>query len=569
MASMIEIILSAKDKTVSGFASARKRISDFASANVAAFKQAANVVAGFAKAIAAVGATVGGAVATVVGYYSKQQKAETDIASALRAHGSAVDDVLPKMLALASAIQDETGAADEATLALMAKIKNLGIADDKMAEATRGALGLAKALGVDQASAARYAALALNGEFTTLQRYIPALREAATDGEKMAIVQELMARGYEQQRESLDTVTGRFAELKGRVGDFLEAIGGAITNSSGFEGVLASLSERIKEVHGRFSDWVNNGGMNRLIASVKVFAAEAVNNFMNMKDAAVGTGKIVLDSFMSPFRYIGNIIGANINAWVEQFKYLADVVKEAFAKVSDPFGHDFTMPSAQPMKSATSLAMASFTDLGAFDKVADDYNEMVGAISEREGQHRDVLRKIQDDYEAAETKRLDDARKKSLDTAAAVVQAESDLSEAAADSVAEVENKNDAENVEDKLDKTIDAVEDVAEREAELDAENVEAKKQAELEAVREVADARAVMMTDSGVGAVDPANRSYNLTAVQMARDLAEAQAESFGNVMRDVLTETNEPIVDRLDRIAEAAERTAEQIEDAITMS
>jgi hypothetical protein len=71
----------------------------------------------------------------------------------------------------------------------------------------------------------------------------------------------------------------------------------------------------------------------------------------------------------------------------------------------------------------------------------------------------------------------------------------------------------------------------------------------------------------------LDPSNRNYNLTAIQMQRDLAEAQAEAIsealGETMREVMIEANEPIIDHLGAIRESTARTAETLQDAITMS
>jgi len=98
-----------------------------------------------------------------------QEKAENDLAAALRSFGDNVDTLMPKYTALASAIQQQTVYGDEAVLSMMAQIRNLGVMPDQMEKATKGAIGLAKALNLDANSAARYTALALKGEVTILQ----------------------------------------------------------------------------------------------------------------------------------------------------------------------------------------------------------------------------------------------------------------------------------------------------------------------------------------------------------------------------------------------------------------
>jgi len=79
-----------------------------------------------------------------------------------------------------------------------------------------------------------------------LTEYIPALRNATTQTEKLDIVNNLATRGYSQMAEELNTTAGRWKELKGRVGDFMEALGKAITGGLDFKEILATLSESIK-----------------------------------------------------------------------------------------------------------------------------------------------------------------------------------------------------------------------------------------------------------------------------------------------------------------------------------
>lgn len=256
----IEVIIGAKDKTVRAFNALNKKLKN-AKRAIANFRK--GVAAGFgmvAKGVGTLAAAIGTVGGLAVKAFAKQESAVKDLTAAIKTNGGDVDKLIPRFQQLAAAIQNETGAADEATLALMAQIKNLGVVDSKLEEATKGAIGLAKALRLDQASAARYAALALNGEFTILQRYVPALRSAKDETEKMAIVQELMARGYEQAQEELDTTAGRFAELKGRIGDAAEVIGEAIAGGDGMKDMLAGLADAVKNLtdSGRLELWAEN-----------------------------------------------------------------------------------------------------------------------------------------------------------------------------------------------------------------------------------------------------------------------------------------------------------------------
>jgi len=176
--------------------------------------------------------------------FNVQEMAEKKIEAALRAHGDAVDKLMPKLKTEASAIQRVTTSGDEANLMMMASLRNLGIQGDALGDGTKAAIGLAAALDMDAKSAARYAALAMQGEFTILQRYVPALRKATTESEKQAIVLDLMNKGFKQAQMTADTVSGRFGQVGNSLGDLGEAIVGAF-GAGGMADVLLKLRIQI------------------------------------------------------------------------------------------------------------------------------------------------------------------------------------------------------------------------------------------------------------------------------------------------------------------------------------
>jgi hypothetical protein len=188
-----------------------------------------------------VGAAMAAPLVIAAKYAAEQEKAENALASALKAHGDEAEMLMPKLKALASAIQEQTIMGDEAVLMLMAQIRNLGIMPQNLDKATKGAIGLAKALGLDANAAARYTALALQGETTILQRYVPALRTATTAAEKQAIVTELMEKGFSQAAAESETFGGRLQQLKNTAGDLAEDIGMELIPK------LTQMAERARE----------------------------------------------------------------------------------------------------------------------------------------------------------------------------------------------------------------------------------------------------------------------------------------------------------------------------------
>ena len=189
-------------------------------------------------------AFVGAGVASVKAF-AVQEAAENALASAMASHGDAIDALMPKAKALASQIQRETKYGDEDVLGMMAQIRNLGVLPGKLEEATKGSIGLAKALQMDANTAARYTALAMQGEYTVLQRYVPALRTATSAAEKQTIVTDLMNQGYEQAQAETETLDGKFTQLQNAAGDVAESFGNVITEALDLDTATGGLTDRL------------------------------------------------------------------------------------------------------------------------------------------------------------------------------------------------------------------------------------------------------------------------------------------------------------------------------------
>lgn len=220
---------------------------------------------GFGKLALRIGGTVAAAfavrgiarfAASSVRAFGEQQAAEKRLADTLASHGDAIDRIMPKMRGFAEAIQQQTTYGDEQVMALAATLRNLGVAPDKMQQATKGAIGLAKALNMDGEAAARYTALALQGDYTILQRYVPALRTATSEAEKQAIVLGLMERGFAQAQGETETMAGKQKQLANAWGDFKEAIGESIMNLIDLPGIMSSVTGMLQKMRG----WIERNG---------------------------------------------------------------------------------------------------------------------------------------------------------------------------------------------------------------------------------------------------------------------------------------------------------------------
>lgn len=166
-----------------------------------------------------------GAIIGFIKLATVQESAVKGLEAALESAGVSTVAWSKKLQAAASEMQKNTTVGDEATLVYMTMALNLGITADKLVDATKGGLGLAKALGQDAKAGIRNFALALNGNFMMLSRYIPALRDAKDDTAKLTLVNKFAARGYQQLQAETETTAGKLKQLLNSLGDVGEEIG--------------------------------------------------------------------------------------------------------------------------------------------------------------------------------------------------------------------------------------------------------------------------------------------------------------------------------------------------------
>lgn len=216
----IEVILGARDASRKVFDSYEAR-----------FDRVKRTVVGLAATAGlALGAReIGRFVAGSVAAYAEQEKAAAGLGRALRDAGDKSTGALEDFEAYASGLQAITTQGDEATLTLGAYISTIGkLTGGGLQEATTATLGLARATGQGQQIMARAYLNTLSGNYSMLERYIPALRAATSEEQKAALVRELVARGMNQLTEDAGTYAGRVAQLQNAWGDFREEIGGAL-----------------------------------------------------------------------------------------------------------------------------------------------------------------------------------------------------------------------------------------------------------------------------------------------------------------------------------------------------
>lgn len=157
--------------------------------------------------------------------FAEQEKSEASLRAALEASGQEVERNMVHLRQMASEIQKVTVVGDEMSLALMQQGISMGLQADKMDEATRGAIGLSKAFNLDLKMAMRASTAALQGQTEMLTRYIPELKNIEDPAERVALVQQKMAEGFQIAEAEAQTTTGKMQQLKNAFGDLQETIG--------------------------------------------------------------------------------------------------------------------------------------------------------------------------------------------------------------------------------------------------------------------------------------------------------------------------------------------------------
>ncbi len=184
-----------------------------------------------------------GAMGGLVSASNQQEMAETRLTASLQQRGMAAEGYINQLKSLASEVQGVTTIGDETSLELMNTAIQMGIGFDDMQESLTGAIGLTKAFsgaGLTMETAIKGIALAQEGEYSQLQRYIPALRSAQTETDKMTILKEAMANGFELAKAEAESGAGALEQYQNAVGDLYELLGTLI------KGVLIPLVKSLK-----------------------------------------------------------------------------------------------------------------------------------------------------------------------------------------------------------------------------------------------------------------------------------------------------------------------------------
>jgi len=157
----------------------------------------------------------------------KQEASVIELASALKVTGQYSEKLMKEMREQAGAIQDATVYGDEYILMLMRMALTQGVAADKAGEAAKAAIALHAGFGGGRGKPEiflRYYIDALRETGSSLDSYVGELRNAETQEERMRVLQDALARGWDVATSKTDSAGGALKQMKNKLGDVAETI---------------------------------------------------------------------------------------------------------------------------------------------------------------------------------------------------------------------------------------------------------------------------------------------------------------------------------------------------------
>lgn len=162
-----------------------------------------------------------GAIKACTSAFMVQEDAVDNLEDALRLKGA--EGYSAELQQLASDLQKTTTYGDELTMGVMAQGLNMGLAADKIGDATQAAMGLAAAYNIDLNTAMQLVAKANAGQTGTLSRYGIVLDQTKSKQEQFA---ELLKKGKDfMPLAEADTLSAKLTQLQNAWGDLTEVVG--------------------------------------------------------------------------------------------------------------------------------------------------------------------------------------------------------------------------------------------------------------------------------------------------------------------------------------------------------
>lgn len=200
--------------------------------------------------------SIGGGVAD----FDKATEAVRALDQAMELNGGSSNELMERYEALADSIERKTNIEAESVLGLMKSAAALGVENDQLDAVTRTAIGLSETLGISLEDGLKKARLATEGNFASFNKILPSMKDMATQGEKLAAVEELAAKGLAMKEAASHSASGEMTRASNAVGNLMEKVGAILSPirelaargitllADAFSSILAPAIERIQEL---------------------------------------------------------------------------------------------------------------------------------------------------------------------------------------------------------------------------------------------------------------------------------------------------------------------------------
>ena len=216
MAKDVQLNINAKD--------AASRVLEQVAGNVRGLKNTMNTLTGAVKGVQSAFVPLLGVFAAIKGV-----QAVFDVIGssneAYKTQEAAARSATEAQKEFAAELQKSLGVGDEVSLQMMRQAELLGISKESTDEAAVAAIGLAKATGRSQKEALEKINQVMQGNVATMGELVPAIKDVETEQEKLALINDMVSRGLEEQKQAYSGLEGVQARASNSLGDLLEVIG--------------------------------------------------------------------------------------------------------------------------------------------------------------------------------------------------------------------------------------------------------------------------------------------------------------------------------------------------------
>ncbi len=260
---------------------------------------------------------------------------------------------------LAGEIQNTTGVSDDAVLSNIALLASMTKLDnDGLRQATKAAVDLSAALGIDLESATRLIGKAAEGNTEAFKRYGIEIQKGKTDSESFANTMVALSRFTGSAEGQAKSYSGQLKILSATWEDLTKVTGGALVNNNA---LIAAMSQLNKIIIGQTDELKKNEN------GVKILVGEGLILLIDTMAATIEVIDLSVRAFQTLYG-VWQVLTVQINAVVYAYTALSEGITAA---------NEYASKSFEDTKNNL-MAFGESGD-GALTNIREKLNEISGA----------------------------------------------------------------------------------------------------------------------------------------------------------------------------------------------